>query len=454
MNASVQAPVGLPLVALVGRPNVGKSALFNRIVKRRKAIVQDFPGTTRDRNYAETEWRGCAFRIVDTGGLLGEQLTGDYAEGVGAQVHQALAEADAICFVVDAQAGLLPVDEDVATVLRGASQPVYVVVNKADNENIGIAANEFHALGLGTPEPVSAQHGLGVAELLDRIVEWLPQITLEHPAIDCRLAIIGRPNVGKSSIINAILGEPRMIVSNIPGTTRDAVDTAVEFEGKSLVLVDTAGVRRRGRVERGVERASVNRARDAIARADVAAIVLDGGEDIAAQDQHILGVALDAYAGIVLVVNKSDLLQGDEELLHRRQRQLRWRARFVPWAPVVWTSALSGAELDALLRTAVAVTAQRRQRVSTGKLNALIKRCTIDHPPATYRGRPVKIFYATQAEVEPPTFVFFVNYPEAIHFSYERYLLRRIREELGFEGAALRLNFRQRSSAAEETDRA
>ena len=435
----------LPLIAIVGRPNVGKSALFNRIVGRRKAIVQGLPGTTRDRNYAEAEWRGRPFQIVDTGGLLGEQLTGDYAESVAAQVEQAMDEAAAICFVVDVQSRVLPADEDVAARLRQAAQPVYLVANKADNDAMAAAAADFYAFGLGEPHVVSAQHGRGVGDLLDFLVEGLPTAALLQSAVDCNLAIVGRPNVGKSSLVNAILREERMIVSTTPGTTRDAVDTAVDFGDRRLVLVDTAGIRRRGRVERGTERASVNRAQAAVARADVVAIVLDGGRDVAAQDQHILGRALDAYKGVILVVNKADLLRGDAELQDRRRRQLRWRAHFVPWAPVVWTSALRGEHLDELLQTALNVADVRRRRVPTSQLNALLIRATAAHPPATFRGRPIKFFYATQAAIEPPTFVFFVNYPEAVHFSYQRYLQRRIREEFGFLGAALRLHFRPRN---------
>lgn len=443
-HADTPAAESLPLVAVVGRPNVGKSTLFNRIVGRRKAIVQDQPGTTRDRNYDQAEWRGHVFRIVDTGGLLGEQLDGPYATPVAEQVRRAIEEADAICLLVDVQAGLVPADEDVALLLREAAQPVYLVANKADNDTLALAAAEFYALGLGPPQIVSAHHGLGVAELLDEIVRRLPAAAAAAPSVACNLAVVGRPNVGKSSIVNALLHEQRMIVSAVPGTTRDAVDTPVDFRGQRIVLVDTAGVRRRGRVEIGAEKASVRRARAAIARADVVAVVLDGGEDISAQDQHVLGMAVDAFRGVIIVINKSDLLRDDAEARDRRQRQLRWRSRFAPWAPVVWTSALDGENLDDLLAAALRVADQRRQRVSTGRLNALVKRSVIEHPPATYHGRPIKFFYATQAEIEPPTFVFFVNFPEQLHFSYQRYLQRRIRAEFGFEGAALRLLFRPR----------
>ena len=447
-DAVPRTGAGLPLLAIVGRPNVGKSTLFNRVLGRRGAIVQDLPGTTRDRLYAETEWRGIPFRVVDTGGLLGEQLTGPYAGEVAAQVEHALSEADVVCLVVDAQAGPTPADADIAQLLRDAAQPVYVAANKADNAALAAAATDFYALGLGDPRPISAHHGLNVAELLDDVVDRLPAGAAPAADTVCRLAIVGRPNVGKSSIVNALLHDERMIVSPVPGTTRDAVDTPVEFEGQRLTLIDTAGIRRRGRIESGPEKASVRRARAAIARADVVAVVLDAGEDVGAQDQHILGMALEAHTGVVLVLNKADLIADDAELLDRRRRQMRWRTRFVPWAPVVWTSALTGEHLPQILDAALKARAERARRVATGPLNAAVKRALIDHPPAAHRGRPIKLFYATQAEVDPPTFVFFLNYPESLHFSYERYLARRIRDEFGFGGTSIRLNFRKRGATA------
>ena len=440
---------GLPLLAFVGRPNVGKSTLFNRVIGRRSAIVQDLPGTTRDRLYGETEWRGVRFRAVDTGGLLGEQLSGPYADEVAAQVRRALDEADAICLVVDVQAGLTPADADIAVLLREAAQPVYVAANKADNETIATGAPEFYALGLGEPRPISAHHGLAVAELLDAVVERLPAGGRTGADAVCRLAIVGRPNVGKSSITNALLDDERMIVSPVAGTTRDAVDTPIDFNGQRLTLIDTAGIRRRGRIETGPEKASVRRARAAIGRADVVAVVLDAAEDIGSQDQHILGMALEAHKGLILVLNKADLIADDPEVIDRRQRQMRWRTRFVPWAPVVWTSALTGEHLPEILNAALKARAERQQRVPTGPLNAAVKRAVIAHPPASYHGRPIKFFYATQAEIDPPTFVFFVNYPEAVHFSYERYLQRRIRQEFGFGGTAIHMHFRKRGGDTE-----
>ena len=366
------AQPALPVVAIVGRPNVGKSTLFNRLVGRRQAIVRGEPGTTRDRNYGEAEWRGRRFTVIDTGGLRGEQLTGPYAEPVAAQVGQALAEADAIIFVVDAQAGPLAADWDVAELLRDAPQAVAVCANKADNERIAADAAEFHALGLGEPQVISAHHGRRIDDLLDYVTSGL------HGAVgpraggaDCRLAIIGRPNVGKSSLVNALLRDERMIVSEVPGTTRDAVDARLTFEERTVSLVDTAGIR-------------------------------------------------------------------------RRERQLAGRARFVPWAPIIWISALTGEAVDGVVAAALHVAEQRRVRISTGRLNARLRQWTTERPPPTHKGRPMRFYYATQSGVEPPTFVFFMNAPEALHFSYQRYLQRRLREAFGFEGASMRLHFRGR----------
>lgn len=440
----------LPVVAIVGRPNVGKSTLFNRLVRRRQAIVRDEPGTTRDRNYGEAEWRGRHFTVIDTGGLLGEQLSGPYADSVADQVTQAVSEADAIVLVVDVQAGVLRADAEVAELLRRVEQPITLCVNKADNAALRQNVGEFFGLGLGDPVAISAHHGRHIDDLLDRVAAELPQSgPQEAERVDCRLAIVGRPNVGKSSLVNAIVRDERMIVSEVPGTTRDAVDTALSFEEQSVVLVDTAGIRRRGRVEPGVERASVRRAAAALRRADVAAVVVDAHEGITSQDQHIIGMALDEGAGIVLVMNKLDLVEAETGMRDSRRRQLAGRARFVPWAPIVWVSALTGEAIDSVVGAALHVAEQRRIRVPTPRLNAMLRQAVIARPPATVRGRPLKFFYATQTEIEPPTFLFFVNYPEGLHFSYERYLMRKIRESFGFDGAAIRCRFRARGEPGE-----
>lgn len=441
----------LPTVAIVGRPNVGKSTLFNRLVRRRQAIVRGEPGTTRDRNYASTEWRGQHFSVIDTGGLLGEQLTGPFATSVAEQVEQAMAEADAIVLVVDVQAGPLPADEDVAALLREAVQPVTLCANKADNDLLVAEASQFYGLGLGEPVAISAHHGRWIDDLLDRVTDNLAVTEpLEADDVACRLAIIGRPNVGKSSLVNALLRDERMIVSEVAGTTRDAVDTLLSFGGERVSLVDTAGIRRPGRVAPGVERASVRRAGAAVRRADVSAVVIDAFEGVTSQDLHVLGMAMDDGAGIVIVMNKSDLVDGQDGLRNSRERQLAGRARFVNWAPIVWISALTGDAVDSVVGAALHVAAARRQRIPTPRLNALLRQAQVERPPATYRGKRIRFYYGVQTAFAPPTFTFFVNYPDAVHFSYERFLMGRIRRAFGFDGTPLRCILRGRESTESE----
>ena len=439
----------LPTIAIVGRPNVGKSTLFNRLVRRRQAIVRGEPGTTRDRNYADTEWRGQHFSVIDTGGLLGEQLTGPFATSVAEQVEQAMAEADAIVLVVDVQAGPLPADQDVAALLREAVQPVTVCANKADNDLLAAEASQFFGLGLGEPVAISAHHGRWIDDLLDRVTA---DLAVAEPIeadddVACRLAIVGRPNVGKSSLVNALLRDERMIVSEVPGTTRDAVDTLLSFGGERVSLVDTAGIRRPGRVAPGIERASVRRAGAAVRRADVSAVVIDAFEGVTSQDLHVLGMAMDDGAGIVIVMNKSDLVDGQEGLRDSRERQLAGRARFVSWAPIVWISALTGDAVDSVVAAALHVAEARRQRIPTPRLNAMLRQAQVERPPATYRGKRIRFYYGVQTDFAPPTFTFFVNYPDAVHFSYERFLMGRIRRSFGFDGTPLRCVLRGREPA-------
>lgn len=438
----------LPTVAIVGRPNVGKSTLFNRLVRRRQAIVRGEPGTTRDRNYADTEWRGQHFSVIDTGGLLGEQLTGPFATPVAEQVGQAMSEADAIVLVVDVQAGPLPADEDVAALLREAVQPVLVCANKADNDLLAAEAGQFFSLGLGEPVAISAHHGRWIDDLLDRVTANLAVTEpIEADDVACRLAIVGRPNVGKSSLVNALLRDERMIVSEVPGTTRDAVDTLLSFGGERVSLVDTAGIRRPGRVAPGIERASVRRAGAAVRRADVSAVVIDAFEGVTSQDLHVLGMAMDDGSGIVIVMNKSDLVDEQDGLRNSRERQLAGRARFVSWAPIVWISALNGEAVDSVVAAALHVAEARRQRIPTPRLNAVLRQAQVERPPATYRGKRIRFFYGVQTDFAPPTFTFFVNYPDAVHFSYERFLMGRIRRTFGFDGTPLRCVLRGRDPA-------
>ena len=438
-----------PLVAIVGRPNVGKSALFNRLTRSRRALVERVPGTTRDRQYGACRWRGRELRMVDTGGMEGPGAD-PFDALVREQVDGAIAEADLMLFVIDAASGVTAADEAIADLLRRAERPVLVVANKSDRREAGANVHEAHGLGLGEPLLISAYHAEGIGDLLDLMLETLPEAPEEHdeePAEadrPLRIAIVGRPNVGKSSLVNAVLGEERSIVSELPGTTRDAIDTPFLFERWPMVLVDTAGIRRRGKIARGVERHSVQQAERAIARADVVFLLIDPSEATAAQDSHIAGRAIDSGKGLVLVVNKWDLAEPGTDR-HQFARRIDGRYRFAPWAPVHFTSALTGAGVPELLQLAVHVDEVRHRRVQTSELNRVLQRAVAQHPPRHVGNRRLKLLYVTQAEVAPPTFVFFVNDPELLHFAYRRFLENRIRDAFGFEGTAIRMRFRSRT---------
>jgi GTP-binding protein len=431
----------MPIVAIVGRPNVGKSALFNRLIGRRKAIVEEAAGTTRDRIYGDVTWRGERFRLVDTGGLEAEGSEG-YPGLIRLQVERAVEEASALLFVVDAKDGVIPADEEVAAILRRSTRPIFLLANKVDNEARREDVAEFYELGFGEPLPVSAQHGTGVAELLDRLVETLPPSPEQEIAEAPRLAIVGRPNVGKSMLLNAILQEDRVIVSPVPGTTRDAVDTPFELEGRDLVLIDTAGLQRPGKIGRGLEHHADLRARQTLDRADVALVLLDATEGLTAQDRHIIGLALKAKTGLVVVANKWDLMAGASTA--EFEQQVRRRLRFAPWVSFCIVSAKEGAGIVPTLRQALRLYDVRRQRIETAPLNALVQRVVAERPPPTVRNQQPKFFYVTQAEISPPTFVFFVSDASLVHFSYRRYLENVLRRRFGFDGVALRLVFRSR----------
>lgn len=433
-----------PLVAIVGRPNVGKSTLFNRLVEEPRAIVEDLPGTTRDRLYADAEWGGMAFTLIDTGGLVlwsEDELTMQ----VRRQVELAMAEAEAILFMVDVTEGLTVGDEEIAGLLRLSQKPLFLVVNKADNEARRLAATEFYSLGLGEPYPVSALHGTGTGDLLDALVASFPPREEVEEAEGVRVAIVGRPNVGKSSLLNALLGWERAIVSESPGTTRDVIDTQISWDSQPVTLIDTAGIRRRGRVQRGIEHYSVLRALRAIQRAHVVLLLLDAPEGVTDQDTHIAGYAMEEARGIVLVVNKWDLMK--EADISEYAKGVRQAFRFIPYAPLLFVSALTGQKVDTVLETALRVYQERLRRVPTSGLNKLLREVVASHSPPSKGGKRLRFYYATQAEVDPPTFVFFVNDPQLVHFSYRRYLENRLREAFGFEGTPLRLYFRRRSEA-------
>lgn len=434
----------LPLVALVGRPNVGKSALFNRIARRRLAIVEDTPGVTRDRLYTEVEWSGRRFGLVDTGGYV-PRPQDPLTEQVRWQAERAVEEADVVVLVVDAQTGRVPADHEVAEVLRRSGKPVVVAVNKVDSPGEGAAAaGEFFALGLGDPIPVSALHGLRVGELLDRVVAQLPAPTPEEVEEEpVRVSVVGRPNVGKSSLVNALVGSPRVVVDERPGTTRDAVDTYLRHRGRPFVLVDTAGLRRRARVTESLEFYSVRRAEQALERSHVAILVVDASEGVTDQDQRIAREVTDRGKALVVAANKWDLVKGP--LAEERAKQLYHALRHVSFAPVLFVSAKTGRNVARLLDAAVRVDHAHALRVPTGPLNRAVEAAEAAHPaPADARGRPLKIYYATQVSTRPPTVALFVNHPEVATEAYLRHLEARLRERFDFEGTPIRFVLRAR----------
>lgn len=439
-----------PIVAIVGRPNVGKSMLFNRIVGSRIAIVEDMPGVTRDRLYQDAEWQGREFTLVDTGGL-------DFAEDVitsqiRKQAELAMREADAVIFVVDARAGLTTTDEEVAKVLRLTDKPVLLAANKVEQFDLAkIPYYDFYRLGLGDPIPISAAEGLNTGDLLDELVKLLPEQEEDpYPPDTIRIAVIGRPNVGKSSLVNAILGEERVIVSNIPGTTRDAIDSPFERNGKSYVIVDTAGMRRRSRIDLPAERYSVVRALRAIDRCDVALMLLDATEGVTEQDKRIVGYAHEKGKAIILVVNKWDLIEKDNKTMNKFEKKIREELSFLSYAPTLYISALTKQRVPKVLEMVDFVAEQASRRIPTADLNNLIREATQATPPPGDKHKKLKIFYATQGGVKPPTFILFVNEPELMHFSYERYLENQLRENYGFEGTPIRIFPRKREGKEQQ----
>ena len=431
------------LVAIVGRPNVGKSTLFNRLAGQPLAIVSEVPGTTRDRVMASVPFRDGSLILVDTGGIETAPSSSLW-EQVRAQVEVALDESDAIIFMTDVVEGVTPSDLAIAQSLRERGKPIALAVSKVDNPRRELDATEFYALGLGDPLPISAYHNLGIRDLLSKLDELLPEPADEEDETEgLKLAIVGRPNVGKSMLLNSILGHGRVIVSETPGTTRDAVDIPFEFNGEPVTLIDTAGLRRRGRIEHGIEQYSVLRAVRAIERSNVCLLVIDGMESITAQDTHVAGYVTDAYKGVVVVVNKWDLagLETDTEWM---EAEVRRRLRFVSHAPVRFTSALTGEGVQKAMETAVDVYEQGRKMVSRGALDRTLMNALSEHLPTGRGRRPLKIFRMYQRGVSPPTFVTFVNNPELVHFSYQRYLENRLRAAFGFAGNPIHLIFSAR----------
>ena len=442
-----------PIVALVGRPNVGKSTLFNRLVGERLAIVDDTPGTTRDRLYAESEWNGRAFGVIDTGGIdpthggktplsIGSS---DFIEEIKAQALIAAQDADAILFITDGEAGVTPPDREVAEILRRHQKknpdgsfhpPIFVVVNKCELLERRESAGEFYELGLGEPYPVSALHGTDTGDLLDQLVASFPEAEHEEDE-SIKIAIVGKPNAGKSSLLNKLVGMERSIVSSIPGTTRDAVDTKLEYEGLPLTLIDTAGIRRRGKIEHGVEQYSVLRSFKAIERADVVLLMIDATTGITAQDAHIAGFILDEWKSCVVLVNKWDVIEKDNETMDQFTRQIRTDLNFMDYVPLLFISAKSGQRVDQVLPLALRVQEERLARITTSKINKILVEAQDAQAAPSHAGRQLKIFYGTQVRSDPPTFMVYVNEPKLMHFSYMRFLENRMRDEYGFVGTPI-----------------
>lgn len=444
-----------PVVALVGRPNVGKSTLFNRLIGRPTAIVENVPGTTRDRIYGESDWNGVGFIVIDTGGLEAPETmragkTGSDASPqeqfvgyVQNQAQVAIDEADAIILLVDGRGGLTAADEEVAAVLRLSDKPIFLAVNKAESQQVQQNAVEFWALGLGEPYPISAYHGDGVADLLDEIVKVLPPHPVDEEEEETiGIAIVGRPNVGKSSLLNALVGQERSIVSETPGTTRDPIDMEIVYDGQRITLIDTAGIRRRGRVEQGIEQYSVLRSMRAIDRADVALLLIDAQEGVTAQDMHVAGYVLERNKSVVVLINKWDAVEKDSNTMVEYTNTVRQQLNFMSYVPVLFISAKTRQRVNKVLPTALQVVAARRHRLTTSEVNQILTEAYDAAQIPTRQGRPLRIYYGAQTDSEPPTFVIFVNDKDLVHFSYERYLENRIRAYYPFEGTPIKLIFR------------
>lgn len=451
-----------PVIVLVGRPNVGKSTIFNRLVGQRLAIIDDIPGTTRDRLVAEGDWAGYDFFVVDTGGLDPIKKASQEPLSIGSaafideirlQAEEAIEEADVIMLVVDSQQGLTEADREIAQLLRRRQSmvegqpwpPVLLVANKADSETARLNALDFYQLGMGEPYTISAIHGTGTGDLLDAAVALFPHRIDEEPEDNSvKVAIVGKPNAGKSSILNKLVGSQRAIVSSIPGTTRDAIDTQIEREGVTFTLIDTAGIRKRGSIIPGVEKYSVLRAMQAIERCDVALLVVDAESGITAQDTHIAGFINEAMKSVILVVNKWDLIEKETNTMLEYTQRIRQQLNFLPYVPVIFVSALSGQRIDKLLPLVMDVNLERQTKLSTSQLNRVLQTAQDRHQMSSGTGKPLRIYYGTQVKVDPPTFLLYVNNPKLGHFSYIRFLENQIRAEYPFTGTPIRIVLKER----------
>jgi GTP-binding protein len=432
----------LPIIAIIGRPNVGKSTLFNRIVGGRKAITLDVPGVTRDRHYGHADWAGHEFICVDTGGLFLDEK-GSVEKKVREQVELAIREAAVILLLMDGREGLLPEEKEIGKYLRRSGKTVFFVVNKVDTPRQEEGLTEFYALGEEI-SPVSAEHGLGVNDLLDRVVAHLPPAEKEEPGRAVRVAIIGRPNVGKSSLLNRLIGEERVVVHEEPGTTRDAIDTSLRIGSRDYLLIDTAGIRKGGKSASKLERYSVLSALKTIERSNICLLLLDAGEGISKQDAHVAGFAAEARKGILLVWNKWDLVKKTRNAEKRFVEETQGRLKFLAHAPLLFLSALTGEGCAAVWPAVDRLDQALAKRIATPKVNEVLERLASSHNPPVYKGRPVKFFYATQTGVSPPTFVVFASEPEGVHFSFQRYLVNGFRKAFDFDGAPIEIYFRRK----------
>lgn len=432
-----------PILALVGRPNVGKSTLFNRIVGERKAIVEDTPGITRDRLYHDASWNGCDFIIVDTGGIDFENIDGHIESRVYQQVLLAIEEADVIVFVTDGKAGLTEEDLRAASVLKKSQKPTVLAVNKIDNFD-SLDHYEFYQLGMGEPIPISSLHGMNTGDLLDEVVRLFPASDSEDEDNDViKFALIGRPNVGKSSLANRMLGQERTIVSDIPGTTRDAIDSYMEKDDRKYMIIDTAGMRKRGKISETTERYSIIRALRSVDRSDIVLMLLNAEDGVTEQDKKIAGYAHEAGKGMLLVVNKWDAIEKDDKTMKRFEEDIREEMSFLQYAPIVYISAKTGQRVDSVFHWINSIAEQLSLRIPTSRLNEVFEEALLLNPPPTDKGRRLKLYYGTQVGIKPPKFAVYVNDPELVHFSYERYLINQIRQNFGFEGCPLWLMVRQ-----------
>ena len=430
-------------VAIVGRPNVGKSTVFNRLIGQRKSIVDDTPGVTRDRIYGEVEWLTQTFRLIDTGGIQIEDQA--FATEINMQVDIAIEEADVIILLVSAQEGVMTDDMVIAKKLQKSNKPVLVAVNKADNETLQLNAYEFYELGLSDPICISGAHGIGLGDLCDEIIKALPEKSIKTYDGITSFCVIGRPNVGKSSLVNAILREERVIVSNIEGTTRDAIDTPFKVDGQEYMIIDTAGIRKKGKIYENIEKYSILRALSAIDRSNVVLFVIDGEKGITEQDKHVAGLAHEAGKGVIIVYNKWDVVEKDEKTMSKITKEIRNQFLYLDYAPIAFVSAKTGSKVQNLIPLINQVQDNCTLRIPTNVLNDVILDAQMMNPAKPHLGKQMRIYYASQVAVEPPTFVLFVNEPELLHFSYKRYIENKIREAFEFTGTPIHILARKRT---------